>query len=377
MSTKTVTVTETADGTTTTTTTTTTSSSPSTPAPSLTLATDTRVDQRIAAPFIALGFGGTPPAPPVTATSPRADILTWTVENEKGFEAAFAALYQDAAASGEWEESVQVVKGGSGQDLELFITKPKGATAPMPCIYHTHGGAMCVLHARDVSNVQWRRDLAAQGLMAVGVEFRNCGGADGANAFPAGLDDCVAGLQWVHDHRATLGISTITLSGESGGGNLALATAAKALSLGREEQVQGIYALCPYIAGPRNYRAPPAELQSLLTNDGIFISTAMLTPMAVLYTDTSADEQDPYAWPYFMTEENSPLARMPPTVISVNECDPLRDEGVALGRRLARAGVDAVTRQVMGTYHAGDLLGVHNPLAAATLRDIAAFATSV
>ncbi|MDO8886352.1 alpha/beta hydrolase fold domain-containing protein, partial [Candidatus Oleimmundimicrobium sp.] len=40
-----------------------------------------------------------------------------------------------------------------------------------------------------------------------------------------------------------------------------------------------------------------------------------------------------------------------PVVISVNECDPLRDEGIAFYRLLLRAGVRARCRTVMGTVH--------------------------
>jgi len=42
-------------------------------------------------------------------------------------------------------------------------------------------------------------------------------------------------------------------------------------------------------------------------------------------------------------------------MISVNECDPLRDEGIEFYRTLLRAGVPARCRQVMGTIHATEL----------------------
>jgi len=45
-----------------------------------------------------------------------------------------------------------------------------------------------------------------------------------------------------------------------------------------------------------------------------------------------------------------------PTMISVNECDPLRDEGINFYRLLLRAGVSAQCRQVMGTIHAADIM---------------------
>ena len=48
-------------------------------------------------------------------------------------------------------------------------------------------------------------------------------------------------------------------------------------------------------------------------------------------------------------------------MISVNECDPLRDEGIEFYRLLVRAGVPARCRQVMGTIHGSDVFVVSCP----------------
>ena len=63
-------------------------------------------------------------------------------------------------------------------------------------------------------------------------------------------------------------------------------------------------------------------------------------------------------------------------VISVNELDPLRDEGLEHFGKLARAGVDVYGRTVNGSIHAGDCLaGAWCPeMMEATLRDIRSFA---
>ena len=78
------------------------------------------------------------------------------------------------------------------------------------------------------------------------------------------------------------------------------------------------------------------------------------------------------AWPGFATVED--VGGLPPTVISVNECDPLRDEGISFHRLLMRAGVRASCRQVMGTIHATEIFPTCCPdISYATASDIANF----
>ena len=66
------------------------------------------------------------------------------------------------------------------------------------------------------------------------------------------------------------------------------------------------------------------------------------------------NSNNPLAWPLFATTED--LNGLPPHVISVNELDPLRDEGLLYYKKLLSAGVDASSITINGTVHAGDLI---------------------
>ncbi|MGI9336178.1 MAG: hypothetical protein ACR2RL_23775 [Gammaproteobacteria bacterium] len=57
------------------------------------------------------------------------------------------------------------------------------------------GGGMTVLKRSGASYVRWRGEMAAAGLVVLGVEFRNAGGSLGNHPFPAGLNDCMSALQ--------------------------------------------------------------------------------------------------------------------------------------------------------------------------------------
>ena len=80
---------------------------------------------------------------------------------------------------------------------------------------------------------------------------------------------------------------------------------------------------------------------------------------------------------YVATDDE--LVGLPTHVISVNELDPLRDEGLQYYRRLVRAGVPAMGRVVAGTCHGGDLLLAHAmpDVFAASIRDVSGFAHSL
>ena len=125
------------------------------------------------------------------------------------------------------------------------------------------------------------------------------------------------------------------VSGESGGGNLALAVGLKAKQDGKLAQIDGIYALCPFISNA--WGQPPRELPSLYENEGynnIFCSGMAVN--ASLYDPEHQNDNNPL-WPYRAQRED--LQGLPPHVISVNELDPLRDEGLKYYRMLRAAGV--------------------------------------
>ena len=148
-----------------------------------------------------------------------------------------------------------------------------------------------------------------------------------------------------------MGIRSITISGESGGGNFSFATTLHKLKEGRIHEIDGVYAFCPYISGA--YASPPPHLLSLSENDGYMLDCAMMAVLVQVYDPTGEQSSNPLAWPLAATEEE--LKGLPPHVISVNELDPLRDEGLEYYRKLNRAGVSVVGRTVHGTPHAGDL----------------------
>lgn len=72
------------------------------------------------------------------------------------------------------------------------------------------------------------------------------------------------------------------------------------------------------------------------------------------YGEEAYREKNALAWPLFASVED--VAGFPPSVIQVDECDPLRDEGVAFYRLLLEAGATVRCVELLGMTHAGELM---------------------
>ena len=267
------------------------------------------------------------------------------------------------------------VSAPDGNTIKVSLMRPESdgvSNGPLPCVYYIHGGGMAVTSAFDAGYQAWGRMIAHQGVAVAMVDFRNCvvpSSAPEIAPYPAGLNDCVSGLKWLISTADEWGIDTnrIVVSGSSGGGNLALALGLRLTREGDAGLITGLYAMCPDIAGSR----PRDDLPSSIENNDVWLdSHSNFSRLG--YGIEAFEAQDPEAWPLFANEEH--VQGFPETVISVNECDPLRDEGIAFYRLLLRAGQRARCRQVMGTIHGGDNMVLPcTDLALATARDIAAF----
>jgi acetyl esterase/lipase len=324
------------------------------------LNSDPRIDPRIKAIF-----GAMPDAPPVPNAKTREELVA--EENTEEAKARWAGMQgmfdamdneQVAPSKGLTVRTEEFTSAPDGNTIKVNIVRPEG-DAVVPGVVYIHGGGMATMSAFDGMYRAWCRIIAAQGVAVVAVDFRNSQRASSAPEvapFPAGLNDCVSGVKWVAANAARLGIDPkrIVIAGESGGGNLTLATGLKLKRDGDLGLIKGLYALCPYIAGSW----PQAQYPSSTENNGILLDLHN-NRGAMAYGIKELEAKNALAWPSFASDEE--LKGFPPTVIHVNECDPLRDEGVVFYRRLLAAGVPARCRQAMGTIHGTEIFAIACP----------------
>lgn len=324
--------------------------------------------------FAQYGLDGNMPIVPISVDSPLEERLAYAAMCEEGIGAVLETFGQAIPEAEKVTTTATTITGEDGNDVTLYVSRPDAA-GPLPAVVHLHGGGMAIASAADTTYMRLREYLAATGLLVVGVEFRNSGGKLGPHPYPAGLNDCAAGVRWVAANRTELGVTHLIICGESGGGNLTLTVGHKAKREGWIHEIGGFYAQCPFISN--RWHEPPDELISLRECDGYFINLQQAEILGSIYDPGKSHWQDPTCFAGVATNED--MTGLPPHVISVNELDPMRDEGLDYYRRLLRAGVSAVGRIVAGTCHGGDLLfaGAMPEVFAASMRDVSGFAKSL
>src|ERR1700691_5141819 len=175
--------------------------------------------------------------------------------------AALAALARQAAFFDSMDSEEVAPPAGLSVRTETLTSSPDGNTIKiqyirpdndetLPCVYYIHGGRMEMSSCYEGNYKTWGRMIAAKGGAGAMVEFRNSvhpSSVPEIAPFPAGLNDCISGLKWVHANAAALNVAPrrIIVAGESGGGNLTLAVGMKLKKDGDVGLIQGLYSLVP------------------------------------------------------------------------------------------------------------------------------------
>lgn len=319
------------------------------------LGTDPRAEPRMVAALKAFGMDQESQAPPLKRGDDLETIGKFMDEAGKGFGAVFGALFTDLPEIKSVERSVQEIDGLDGNKVKLHITSPTDLSSPAPCILHMHGGGGVLNDPTGPPYARHRDQLASRGAVAISVEYRKTGNP-GNHAAPAALHDCVAAVNYVFDNKASLKVSNIVLSGESFGACLAITTGMKMKELGTSDRVSGIYGTSPFVTNlwDQLESKEALEFPSLYENKNYFVANQMLGLMGAM-SSRGGNDRNPMVWPYWASEEE--LKGLPPTNLLMMELDSCRDEGLALSRKLRKAGVSGSSNVLAGMIHGWEVYG--------------------
>jgi len=223
-------------------------------------------------------------------------------------------------------------------------------------VMYLHGGGWL---AGDVDSYDpdVRRLAAHLGLPVVAIDYRRTP----EHPFPAAIDDCVSVIRELQHspHRS------LSLAGDSAGGNLALGTA---IAVKKESIVASMLLLYPVVD-------PTAFENASYTDNG---ADYLLTAEAMrgfweLYVPSDEHRRHPSAAPRF-----ADLEGLPTTVVVSADFDPLRDEDRDLATRLIAAEVPTIYLPNPGLTHGFQQMVPRIPAATSALaRAYTAFSLAI
>ncbi|UDD64066.1 hypothetical protein AFCA_011312 [Aspergillus flavus] len=152
-----------------------------------------------------------------------------------------------------------------------------------------------------------------------------------------------------HGSERNLIVQSIALAGDSAGGHMAIALMEMALERSLPAEIAHIVLFYPITDTHK-------KLESYETfKDGPFLMADTLNWMIDAFIPEEKDRQTALASPLSFLSDDV-LSRFPPTTVFLSAVDPLLDDGLAFGRRLQKAGVDAAVIRAEGQMHAFVLL---------------------
>lgn len=268
-----------------------------------------------------------------------------------------------AARAADWElvplsddvERREVVVPGE-PSVTLRVHRPKGVDGALPCVYWMHGGGMVLGSARQ-DDQRFDRWCVRHRCVGVSVEYRLAP----ETPYPGPMDDCYAGLAWVHAHAGDLGVDPdrIGIGGASAGGGLAAGLALLARDRG---EVPLAFQLLVY---------PMIDDRRITASSGWDVP--VWNPAAnefgwnaYLGGRAGADDVPAYAAPARATD----VSGLPPALIVVGSLDGFLDEDVTYAQRMLQAGVPVELHVYPGAPHGFDGFAPDTAVARQCRRDM-------
>jgi acetyl esterase/lipase len=288
-------------------------------------------------------------------TLPTIDL---TVELLPVIRATGLPLQFEAPAADAADVLRRKVPGPEGApEVEVAIYTPRPRDAPLPCIFHIHGGGYVTGSTAALEPIHRSLSVKANCCL-VSVDYRLAP----ETRFPGAIEDCYAALSWLFKQAGELGVDTarIGVMGESAGGGLAAALALLARDR-REHSLAFQHLIYPMLDDRTCTAKNPHPFA------GEFLWTAHNNAFgwsALLGEAPGSDNVSPYA----AAARADDLSGLPPTFISTGALDLFLEEDMEYARRLLRQGVSVELHVYPGAYHAFDFL-TNASIAVAARRD--------
>jgi acetyl esterase/lipase len=254
-----------------------------------------------------------------------------------------AMLANMPAVDGVTSEDRMAPGSVDGASVRVRVYKANDQKGKLPALYWIHGGGY-VMGDIEMDDRLMMQLVKRIGCVCVSVDYRLAP----ENPFPIPVEDCYAGLKWLHAYAGELGVEStrIAIGGASGGGGLC---AGLALMVRDRREVPVVFQLLIYpMIDDRN--VTPAS--QAITDPRMWNRESnRLGWKAYLGRDGGGADVSPYAAASRATD----LKNLPPAYIPVGALDLFVDENIEYAQRLIQAGVPTELHVYPGAFHGFDL----------------------
>lgn len=285
------------------------------------------------APVFAATGGSTPPPP-----AERGDVAALRALSEGGL----AMIRDNQPEHGEVSRRDITLRSIDGADVTgRWYTTGDSSSAGSAVVY-LHGGGM-ISGSVELFDRTVAAYVADSGVPMLAVDYRRAP----EHTHPTPVEDSYAGLLWIHENAATLGVEAdrIGVMGDSAGGGLAAATAILARDRGVAVAQQIL--LYPMLDDRNTSPDPHLVPFATWTYDSNYTGWH-----ALLGDSIGSDDVPPSAAPARVAD----FEGLPDAFIEVGELDIFRDEAVAYALGLSSAGISAEVHVIPGCPHGFDIL---------------------
>ncbi|MCC4594462.1 alpha/beta hydrolase [Xanthomonas campestris pv. phormiicola] len=223
--------------------------------------------------------------------------------------------------------------------IRLRLYLPDAAAAPHAATVYLHGGGWTIGDLDSHDRV-CRRLVHAAGCAVVAVDYRLAP----EHPAPAGPEDVLAAIRWLHAHAAELELdpARLAVAGDSAGGSLAAMACQLLRGSGVALRAQVLFYPCTdlspsgdaFASRRRNGAVPPLTLELMQVFSGAFLSSGV-------------DTRDLRLSPLQATD----FAGLPPALVLTADCDALLDDGRLYADAVRTAGVPVEYVELPGMVH--------------------------
>lgn len=224
----------------------------------------------------------------------------------------------------------EVYRTDIGNRLTMFRSRHYDNDT-IPLLVYFHGGGWVIGSINSCS--EYCASMADRGIAVLAVDYRLAP----EHPFPEGLYDCIDAAKLACDNLAQWKCSSVSLGGDSSGGNLAIATA---LSF----PAHTFNSLITFYPVTKAYADNSESWRQF--GEGYGLDSALMNVFNEAYT---RDSHHPLVSP---TEAaDTVLTRLPPTLLVAADRDILRCQGADFAKRLQSLGVTVKYVLLPGSVH--------------------------